>query len=197
MSELDQLIDRIQWSEFIERLPPGKGSLLAGVHLGPPLVAVDVLMRSNLPGKIVTSNIEFGYCLKTPNVIPDHKNTKRILLSLMQSLHNGETVYLAAEGQQGSRFRSYELRGRTINLSLGPATLAYYAKVRTHWYAALWRDGKIILELREGPIPNQDEPLDHWHERWFAFYSNCLSEAMFSGPENLYRNLNLWREAGS
>ena len=166
LHEIDEISE---YPDFAGTLVNAGGAMLVTAHFGPPMVAASHLAALVPESRIVTSKAQFINLPQNNVIVPNEHSRNLFLLRMMDCLREDKIVFWA---------------GDTSSAEM-PPTLAYHAKVPIYWYIAMWRDGRIIYQLRPGPAVDDGESLDQWLERWLSFYAQNYIDALLSNPENV------------
>ena len=189
LHELDALVEPPDWSLLATAREEGRPIVLAGVHLGPQLVAVHYLDRLDHPMLIVGGNPCHAATIGCKPIVtaPMLPN----MIELRDALERFGTVFLAGDGGRGRSRYPVKFLGSTVFLREGLAALARLGQARTFMCAAHWVGQRIKLELVEGPTALKDESREAWNERWYSFYMSQYERLLLAAPENV-RTHSFW-----
>jgi lauroyl/myristoyl acyltransferase len=113
---------------------------------------------------------------------------------LIEEINNGTLVGFAAEIPDAKEGLAIDFLGRRITLSTLVPRLMWKQGTPCFWWQALWRGGRIAVEVERLPEPQPEEAMDHWCRRWAHAYLERVARVMRDRPENL--NLRgIWANA--
>lgn len=174
---------------------PGAGpAIFVTAHIGPPSLASHAVLEARANAHAVVEG-SLKLCLNFPERIINVRwgDTAKALLKCREVLLDGGILHLAADAPTGERTEPFEWNGRRIELSRGPAMLAYITGAPIYWCVALWRGEKMVIEVDRMISPEPDESAADWRARWRADYGAKLVSAIRGDAENFANGRKLWR----
>ena len=192
-TEIDALIDR-PTHNALEGIPSDAKCICVTSHMGPVAAGVRFLQTCGRPFR--------GFGTAGPDAVVGDGPPMRIaadrgisgLRELIREIRNctiiGFAVDLPAESPP------FEFCGRKISISTLVPRLIFKEKAKSIWLHALWRDGRIVMELDRMPDPQPGEDIQSWCRRWIGAYLVGMTRVMRGAPENLtLRTGGIWQNA--
>lgn len=188
LDELDRLIDAPDWASVAARFEGERGAVFVDTHVGLPHISLARLVRSPFQARIVNVNPEALLSLPPDVGVNARAADNHLAIArMLPVIRQGGVVFTAGDGGIGQKGARRTFGGYSAALALGPPTLAFAAKCSIFWYAALWKQRRIAVEIIEGPRVREGESLADFQGRWMDFYWERLCAALQSGPENVDR----------
>lgn len=193
-SEIDTLIDRPVHSA-LDDIPVGARCLCAGTHMGPLAAAVRHLQTCGRPFR------GFGFAGADPVVgdAPPMRIASRGgagIRELLDEIGKGTLIGFAAETPEREKNLSFDFHGRKVLLPTFVPRLIHRQKTASLWWHALWRDGRIVIELERLPDPTSGEDIDTFCQRWATAYLAHIETVVQGAPENLGLGPGIWTNVG-
>lgn len=195
--EIDALIDPPSPNP-LDTLPKGARCVAVTTHLGVMGGQVRFLETCGRPFR--------GFGVSGPDPVVDGKPPMRIaqqgnspaaLRELIAEIERGTLIGFAADVPDFGAEFSAPFLGRTVALSTFVPRLIFKYQTKCLWWQALWRDGRIAIQLDYFPDPNPRETIEAWCRRWCAAYLEKIAPVMQGAPENLVLGAGIWRNASA
>lgn len=194
IAEIDTLLPPFP-ADQLEELTKDGCSLVACVsHSGLPMALEYVAHRRELPF--------FRIGLRAPrmqanprrnSLDPRRARDQQLLRLAREARARPIAIGISPDGQFGDRLAELPFLGRTVFIGQGAPALAYLARARTVFLAALWNQGALEFRLRVGPSAEDEPDRSRFFAAWNAFYLGCLREILLGAPENLRFAGGIWR----
>lgn len=189
-SEIDALID-VPTHCALNDVPLGARCLCAGTHMGPLAAAVRYLQTCGRPFR------GFGFAGADPVVgdAPPMRIASRGgagIRELLSEIAKGTLIGFAAETPEPEKNLSFDFLGRKVLLPTFVPRLVHRQQTASLWWHALWRDGRIVIELERLPDPADGEDIDVFCQRWVAAYLAHVEKVVRGAPENLNLGPGIW-----
>jgi len=188
--EIAALIDRPQ-DTVIDALPEGARCVTVTTHMGPLAAGVVYMQTCGRPWR--------GFGFAGPDPVVEGEPPMRIsakgntsLRELFREIEKGTLMGFAAESPDADQLR-LDFLGRRITLATTVPRLIWKLKTHSVWWHALWKDGRIVMELERLPDPEDGEALEPWCRRWTDAYLERVAKVMRGTPENLNLGHGIWR----
>lgn len=190
--EIDALITR-EPDTAVDRLPQGARCVAVTTHMGPLACGVRYMQTCGRPFR--------GFGFAGPDPVVEGEAPMRIssrgsssLRSLFAEIEQGTLIGFAAESpDNGGHNLEFDFLGRKITLATFVPRIIHRLKTHSLWWHALWRDGRVVMQLERLPDPEDGENVDDWCERWAHAYLAHIERVMRGPPENLNLGHGIWR----
>lgn len=189
--EIDALIDRSQ-ATALDRLAPGARCLVVTTHMGPLAAGVRYMQTCGRPFR--------GFGFAGPDPVVEDEPPMRIsakgnaaFRELFRAIERGTLIGFAAESPESGQRLVLEFLGRRITIATFVPRIIHKLGTHSLWWHALWRDGRVVMELERLPDPAEGEPVELWCRRWADAYLARIARVMRGNPENLNLGHGIWR----
>ncbi len=189
--EIDALIDR-EPDTAIDRLPEGARCVLATTHMGPLACGVRYLQTCGRAFR--------GFGFAGPDPVVEGEAPMRIsargsssFRELFAQIERGTLIGFAAESPEKGHNLELDFLGRRITLATFVPRIIHRLKTHSIWWHALWRDGRVVMQLERLPDTEDGENVEDWCERWAQAYLAHVERVMRGDPENLNLGHGIWR----
>jgi hypothetical protein len=188
--QLDELMDPPDFSKLSAAAVERGACFLVGAHMGPSAPVINVLTRRNRGYRVIGSAER--ECREQNFLIPVTASPTQTARAVAAEIKKGVTIGLAADDPLVRFYASFEFLGRHIEVPASVPKLIRRHNGASFWYFAMWRNGKVAVELERLPDPREDESHVEWCGRWFRAYLAKLEQAMRGHPENLVMVRGIW-----
>lgn len=181
------LVDCSGWDD-IETARTTGGVILAAAHLGPPKMAMNVLMAKDIPLHVWTMSVAAdvpsrpGLTLFGPG---DLSQRSQMLLNSALHLRRGGVLFAAPDVWTGENLITLDRLGTSWRFSRGVPALARSLGVPTYLATALWQGDTVKMSFTYLPAPQDVSCPDEWDLRWIESYWRALEPIILNSPENL------------
>lgn len=185
------LVDEPDWSAVDAARRDHGGVVLAAAHVGPPKVAMNVLMQRRLPTVIWTNKGDFPSWIEAANpgvlfldpLVASGRSS--LLARSARRLQDGALVFGAPDFATGHRTLALERLGATWTFSLGIPALVRLLGAPVFLVLALWHGNRIRIACQRIPAPETGLEEGAWYRQWIAAYWDLLEPVIRTSPENL------------
>lgn len=186
-AEALKLVDFSGWDK-VQHARANGGVILAAAHLGPPKMAMNILMAQDISLQVWTSSDAVtvpsrpGLMLCDPG---DLSQRSQILINAALHLRKGGVLFAAPDGRTGENMVTLDRLGTSWRFSRGVPALARSLGVPVFFATALWQGDRIKMSFTHLPAPHDVSCSDEWERRWLESYWCALEPIILTSPENL------------
>ncbi len=186
-AEALDLVDCSDWDD-VEAARINGGVILAAAHIGPPKMAMNVLMAQDIPLQVWTRSDAASVPSRPGLTLCDPGNLSQrsqILLNAALHLRRGGVLFAAPDVWTGENLVTLDRLGTSWRFSRGVPALARSLGVPVFFATALWQGDGIKMSYVHLPAPQDVSCSDEWERRWIETYWRALEPIILNSPENL------------
>lgn len=195
-----QIDDLLEWpaNNALDTIDKKARCIAVTTHLGPMAGQVRYLQTCGRPFR------GFGVAGPDPAIgdAPPMRIAARggdagALRQLIHEIERGTLMGFAPDVPTRNADTRLELLGRTIAMSSFVPRIIYKYRPACVMVQALWRNGRIALEVERLPEPEDGETIEAWCTRWCEAYLARVARVMTGAPENLNLGTGIWQNVSS
>jgi hypothetical protein len=153
-------------------------ALLAGGHIGPPVVLQNSFSRVAPGIHCLSSNSAFWLSRRSSDAFIPAQFPKRAALTVFDRLRGGGAVFVGADGLLGARGLAGQTFGLKTNWPTGAAALARRAGAKVYGCHALWEGERIRIAVLPGPSSETFVDDAAWMTAFADWYGGILQDIL-------------------